>query len=175
MRSFLELKMDPDAIFLFRVARFPNPEAPGVPGSGRNWALATAAYAACWLFWILGVFLLYELVYSFARRWRVSEFSSSLAICFLDYCQSALSSTPYTFPHLRSISFPLLLTPTSVSCTISGSLPSRTMFLRIQAVMLVPIPPYRAGLVPSLHFSPKPVHFTHKTYLPLPCSSLVPE
>lgn len=56
----------------FRVSKFPNPEAPGVPGSGRNWALGAAAYIACWLVWILVVFVVYELIYSFARRWRVS-------------------------------------------------------------------------------------------------------
>ena len=58
---------------LVRVARFPNPVAPGVPGSGRNWALATAAYIACWATWIVAVFLVYELAYSFYRRWRVSK------------------------------------------------------------------------------------------------------
>ena len=56
-----------------RVAKFPNPEAPGVPGSGRNWALGAAAYIACWFAWITVVFVVYELVYSFIRRWRVSE------------------------------------------------------------------------------------------------------
>lgn len=58
-----------------RVARFPNPSAPGMPGSGKNWALGAAAYIACWLAWITMVFILYELVYSFWRRWRVSESS----------------------------------------------------------------------------------------------------
>lgn len=51
----------------------PNPEAPGVPGSGRNWALGAAAYIACWFTWIVAVFIVYEIVYSFIRRWRVSE------------------------------------------------------------------------------------------------------
>lgn len=51
----------------------PNPEAPGVPGSGRNWALAAAAYIACWFAWIVAVIVVYEIVYSFIRRWRVSE------------------------------------------------------------------------------------------------------
>ena len=44
-----------------------------MPGSGKNWALAMAAYIACWVFWIFGVFILYEVVYSFARRWRISK------------------------------------------------------------------------------------------------------
>ena len=55
-----------------RVAEHPNPTAPGVPRSGKNWALAATAYIACWLVWITLVFVLYELVYSFYRRWRVS-------------------------------------------------------------------------------------------------------
>jgi len=58
---------------LLRVARFPNPAAPGVPGSGRNWALGAAAYIACWAAWIVAVFFVYEIVYSFYRRWRVSK------------------------------------------------------------------------------------------------------
>lgn len=36
--------------------------------------MAAAAYVACWLVWIFPVFIVYELVYSFARRWRVSEY-----------------------------------------------------------------------------------------------------
>ncbi|KAI6144490.1 hypothetical protein BKA82DRAFT_4178517 [Pisolithus tinctorius] len=56
---------------LLQVAKYPNPVAPGVSGSGKNWALGAAAYIACWLVWIMVVFVLYELVYSFYRRWRV--------------------------------------------------------------------------------------------------------
>lgn len=56
-----------------RVSKFPNPEAPGVPGSGRNWALGAAAYIACWAAWILVVTVVYEFVYSFLRRWRVKR------------------------------------------------------------------------------------------------------
>ena len=60
-------------LMLYRVAKFPNPSAPGVPGSGRDWALAAAAYIACWFTWIFVIFIVYELIYSFVRRWRVSE------------------------------------------------------------------------------------------------------
>lgn len=56
-----------------RVAKFPNPVAPGVPGSGKNWTLAATAYIACFLAWIILVFIIYELIYSFYRRWRASE------------------------------------------------------------------------------------------------------
>lgn len=64
-----------------RIALFPNPIASGVPGSGRNWALGAAAYVACWVVWILGVFIGYELIYSFYRRWR---YSASLSLFTLD-------------------------------------------------------------------------------------------
>lgn len=70
VQSFLDF----NAVFIIlQIARFPNPSAPGVPGSGKNWALGAAAYIACWLAWITMVFVLYELVYSFWRRWRVKR------------------------------------------------------------------------------------------------------
>ncbi|RDB21863.1 hypothetical protein Hypma_010843 [Hypsizygus marmoreus] len=70
----LQTFFDFNAVFiLIQVSKFPNPQAPGVPGSGKNWALGAAAYVACWLVWILVVFIVYELVYSFARRWRVKR------------------------------------------------------------------------------------------------------
>ena len=53
-----------------RVSRFPNPDAPGVPGSGRNWVLGAVAYIASWVIWFFVVFIGYELFYSFYRRWR---------------------------------------------------------------------------------------------------------
>lgn len=58
---------------LIRAAKYPNPSAPGVAGSGRNWALGAAAYIACWVTQVFVVFVMYEIVYSFVRRWRVSE------------------------------------------------------------------------------------------------------
>ncbi|KAI0773116.1 hypothetical protein BD413DRAFT_656388 [Trametes elegans] len=70
----LQTFFDFNAVFiLLLVAKHPNPEAPGVPGSGRNWALAAAAYIACWFTWIVAVTVVYELVYSFIRRWRVKR------------------------------------------------------------------------------------------------------
>ncbi|KAH8829255.1 hypothetical protein DL96DRAFT_1791019, partial [Flagelloscypha sp. PMI_526] len=65
---------DFNAVFIMlQVAKFPNPQAPGVAGSGKNWILGTVAYVACWIFWIFGVFIGYELIYSFARRWRIKR------------------------------------------------------------------------------------------------------
>ncbi|KAF9787998.1 hypothetical protein BJ322DRAFT_1046489 [Thelephora terrestris] len=70
----LQTFFDFNAVYiLIQVARFPNPVAPGVPGSGKNWALGAAAYIACWAAGIFAVFLVYELVYSFYRRWRVKR------------------------------------------------------------------------------------------------------
>lgn len=70
----LQTFFDFNAVFiLILLAKYPNPEAPGVPGSGKNWALGAAAYIACWAVWIFVVFIVYELVYSFWRRWRVKR------------------------------------------------------------------------------------------------------
>ncbi|KAG1838230.1 hypothetical protein C8R48DRAFT_782462 [Suillus tomentosus] len=70
----LQTFFDFNAVFIMlQIARSPNPSAPGVPGSGKNWALGAAAYIACWLAWITMVLVLYELVYSFWRRWRVKR------------------------------------------------------------------------------------------------------
>jgi hypothetical protein len=56
-----------------RVAKFPNPDSPGVPGSSHNWVLGAVAYIACWILWIFGIFLGYEVLYSYYRRWRFRE------------------------------------------------------------------------------------------------------
>ncbi|KAJ3772517.1 hypothetical protein FB446DRAFT_48638 [Lentinula raphanica] len=70
----LQTFFDFNAVFiLIEVSKFPNPIAPGVPGSGRNWALGAAAYIACWFVWIFVVCIIYELVYSFIRRWRIKR------------------------------------------------------------------------------------------------------
>ncbi|KAK2464966.1 hypothetical protein APHAL10511_003042 [Amanita phalloides] len=70
----LQTFFDFNAVFiLVQVSKYPNPLVPGVPGSGRNWALGAAAYIACWLVWILIVTILYEIIYSFFRRWRIKR------------------------------------------------------------------------------------------------------
>ena len=60
-------------VYIRRVAKFPNPDSPGVPGSGHNWVLGAVAYIACWILWIFGVFLGYEVLCSYYRRWRFRE------------------------------------------------------------------------------------------------------
>ncbi|KAF9074125.1 hypothetical protein BDP27DRAFT_1214782 [Rhodocollybia butyracea] len=92
----LQTFFDFNAVFvLIQVSRFPNPLGPGVPGSGRNWALGAAAYTASWLVWILMVCILYELVYSFIRRWRTKR-----PAIYPIY----LSSPAFTFASLTSYS-----------------------------------------------------------------------
>jgi hypothetical protein len=55
-----------------RVTKFPDPSSIA-PASDRTWALGTAAYIFCSVVQIFGIFLFYEVVYSFYRRWRTSE------------------------------------------------------------------------------------------------------
>ncbi|TFK51230.1 hypothetical protein OE88DRAFT_1735165 [Heliocybe sulcata] len=105
----LQTFFDFNAVFiLIQVAKFPDPRAPGVPGSGRNWALGAAAYTACWFAWIFVVFLIYQLIYSFYRRWRVKRplmlplYMSSSAFNFV--CMTSYTNFSF-FQHLRSGAF----------------------------------------------------------------------
>ncbi|KAH9920648.1 uncharacterized protein B0H18DRAFT_1086374 [Fomitopsis serialis] len=66
----LQTFFDFNAVFILILSQ---PSAPGVPGSGRDWALAAAAYIACWFTWIVVISIVYELLYSFTRRWRVKR------------------------------------------------------------------------------------------------------
>ena len=104
-----------------RVAKFPNPDAPGVPGSGRNWVLGAIAYVTCWFIWIFGVFLGYELVYSFYRRWRfrelsdISTFRQISSPSFARPIQVVPSSFPSISPPRLSILSPCRRTTTFAS------------------------------------------------------------
>ncbi|KAF7304690.1 OPT oligopeptide transporter [Mycena kentingensis (nom. inval.)] len=105
----LQTFFDLNAVFiLVQISKFPNPLAPGVPGSGKNWALGAAAYVACWLVWIFPVVIMYELVFSFARRWRIKRpvmlplYLSSSGFNFV----SMTSFTNFCFmQHLRRSAF----------------------------------------------------------------------
>ena len=66
----------------FRVAKFPSPSSIS-PASTRAWTLATAAYIFCWAVQIFGIFILYELAFSFYRRWRTSQYHQALDIISL--------------------------------------------------------------------------------------------
>ncbi|KAJ7018483.1 hypothetical protein C8F04DRAFT_382851 [Mycena alexandri] len=105
----LQTFFDFNAVFvLVQISKFPNPDAPGVPGSGRGWALAAAAYVACWLVWIFPIFVVYELVYSFARRWRVKR-PIVLPLYLSSAAFNLVSMTSYTnfcfMQHLRYSAF----------------------------------------------------------------------
>ncbi|KIY49636.1 hypothetical protein FISHEDRAFT_14679, partial [Fistulina hepatica ATCC 64428] len=65
----VQLFFDFNAVYaIFQVAKYPN-----AGSSGKNWALAMAVYIICWVLWIFGIVLMYELIYSFVRRWRVKR------------------------------------------------------------------------------------------------------
>ncbi|KAG8215599.1 hypothetical protein J3R82DRAFT_3451 [Butyriboletus roseoflavus] len=92
----LQTFFDFNAVFiLLQVAEYPNPTAPGVSGSGKNWALGATAYIACWLVGVFIVFVLYELVYSFYRRWRVKR-PHIVPLYFSSSAFSFTSMTSYT-------------------------------------------------------------------------------
>ncbi|KIJ53404.1 hypothetical protein M422DRAFT_43065 [Sphaerobolus stellatus SS14] len=95
---------------------------PGVTNTPRNWTLATVAYIGCWVLQIIGVFIIYELIYSFWRRWRVKRplilpiylnsaahdlaaLTSYSNFCFLSYIRRSAR------PSIRSIFFPRSPTP----------------------------------------------------------------
>jgi hypothetical protein len=51
--------------------------------AGIGFPLSTVVYIAYWFFWIVCVVVLYEIMYSFYRRWRVSK---SPVFCFRKVC-----------------------------------------------------------------------------------------
>ncbi|KAH9172425.1 hypothetical protein EDB89DRAFT_2242881 [Lactarius sanguifluus] len=156
--------LDFNAVFiLIEVARFPNPDAPGVPGSGRNWALGVAAYIASWVVWFFGVFLGYELFYSFYRRWRFRRplilpiFLSSPAFNFV----SMASYNHFCFlQHIRNSAFPRV-NSSAVLPSAEGSLRdalAETCYFYAQNLPTVVTLLPRAGLALALllsFFSPE--------------------
>jgi len=90
----LQSFFDFNAVYiLLQVTKYPHPDS-----STRSWALATTAYIACWLVWILIVLLTYEVIYSFARRWRLRTSLRSLSLLSHSFSQAVLSSSPSTSP-----------------------------------------------------------------------------
>ncbi|KAK1220309.1 hypothetical protein PQX77_016934 [Marasmius sp. AFHP31] len=105
----LQTFLDFNSVYtMIQVSRFPDPDAPGVPGSGRNWAFGVAAYAACWLVWIVIVFIAYEVIYSFFRRWRTKR-PSIFPIYTSTSARNLTSMTSYTtfsfLQHIRLSAF----------------------------------------------------------------------
>jgi hypothetical protein len=93
-------------VFEFRITRYPTPLAPGVPNTSPYpaWLFALIAYLLATVVWLIGVVVIYEIVWCFWRRWRVKRpgmlgiFSSRPArklagmgsydrFCFLEYVQ----------------------------------------------------------------------------------------
>ncbi|KAF8261984.1 hypothetical protein EI94DRAFT_1809524 [Lactarius quietus] len=156
--------LDFNAVFiLIEVAKFPNPDAPGVPGSGRNWVLGAVAYIAAWVIWFFVIFLGYELFYSFYRRWRFRRplilpiYLSSPAFNFV----SMTSYSHFCFlQHIRNSAFPRV-NPSAVLPSAEGSLRdalAETCYFYAQNLPTVVTLLPRAGLALALlisFFSPE--------------------
>ena len=84
---------------------------------GKHRELAAAVYVGCWLAWIICMFLLYELAYSFIRRWRVSECP---ALTLSRSARSLIYRTTCNYAHiclshiLHQLLFPSLSAPPSL-------------------------------------------------------------
>lgn len=151
--------LDFNAVFIMiELARFPNPDAPGVPGSGRNWVLGAVAYVASWVIWFFGVFLGYELFYSFYRRWRFRRplilpiYLSSPAFNFV----SMTSYNHFCFlQHIRNSAFPRV-NSSAVLPSAEGSLRdalAETCYFYAQNLATVVTLLPRAGLALALLIS----------------------
>ncbi|KAF8465157.1 hypothetical protein DFH94DRAFT_360910 [Russula ochroleuca] len=160
----LQSYLDFNAVYIMiEVAKFPNPDAPGVPGSGRNWVLGAVAYIACWFLWMFGVFLGYEIIYSFYRRWRFRRplilpiYLSTPAFNFV-----AMSSYNHFcfLQHIRSSAFPHV-NPNAVLPSAEGSLRdalAETCYFYAQNLPTIVTLLPRAGLALALllsFFSPE--------------------
>src|SRR6266481_5180598 len=140
---------------LFPLTQHSVSSCPGQSNSARNWSLAVAAYIAC--FQLIGVFVVYELVYSFWRRWSVNEYcphyfrfhvslltyvhASTLVQAFLDHCTYAsqmhcMSMLENIVDWTQNISHP---------CRRGG----RYTFILMVQVRVVLMPFYRTSPYPS--------------------------
>ncbi|KAG8887848.1 hypothetical protein FRB98_008871 [Tulasnella sp. 332] len=96
LQTFLDFNV---AYMLGQIVKHPSPTQ-----TTHDWTLALVAYTACWFLWVFGVWMMYEVVYSFWRRWRAKRplltpiYLSSAAYTFV--CMT--SYTNYCFlRHLR--------------------------------------------------------------------------
>jgi hypothetical protein len=165
------------------VAKFPNPDAPGVPSSSQNWILGAVAYIACWIIWIFDVVLGYELIYSFYRHWHFRElflfvFSFQMARSFIIHSGRPLilpiylsspafnlvSMTSYMhfcfLRHIRSLAFPHVNSSTvlpSAEASLRDALAETCYFYAQNLPTIVTLLP-RTGLALALlltFFSPE--------------------
>jgi hypothetical protein len=120
-----------------RIALHPAPS-----NNPHNWALAAAAYTACWALWLFAVVLVYEGVYCFARRWRVlavylsapayalAGMTGYAAFCFLQYVRWGAWGEVRCFFFAWRRCFLVLLS----SCLLSAA--SSTIFVSVSFVLL---------------------------------------
>ncbi|CAG7850539.1 SubName: Full=Uncharacterized protein {ECO:0000313/EMBL:CCA67558.1} [Serendipita indica DSM 11827] len=103
----IQLFFDFNVVYiLVQITKYPTPLAPGVANTSPSpsWLFALILYLLATLLWLVGVVLVYEIAWSFWRRWRVKRpgmlgiFSSRPArklvgmgsydrFCFLEYVQ----------------------------------------------------------------------------------------
>src|SRR6266481_8560996 len=147
--------VSPPLCSLFLLTQHSVSSCPSQSNSARNWSLAVAAYIAC--FQLIGVFVAYELVYSFWRRWSVNEYcphyfrfhvslltyvhASTLVQAFLDHCTYAsqmhcMSMLENIVDWTQNISHP---------CRRGG----RYTFILMVQVRVVLMPFYRTSPYPS--------------------------
>ncbi|KAI5116634.1 hypothetical protein M0805_002397 [Coniferiporia weirii] len=122
---------------LVQIAIHPTPLSPpsvssggSDTSSGRNWALGAAAYGVCWLFWIVGVVLLYEVVFCWWRVWR-GKYPLIFPLYLSAPAFNIVCMTSYVnfcfFRHVRSSARPPLPRPLracGASSSASSTVPS---------------------------------------------------
>ncbi|KAH8111648.1 hypothetical protein DFH11DRAFT_1546499 [Phellopilus nigrolimitatus] len=98
--------------------------------SRRNWTLGAAVFGICWFFWVVGVVLLYEVVYCWWRVWR-SKRPLIMPLYLSAPAFSIVCMTSYVnfcfFRHLRSSARPLLPLPKFLKACGTSSSASSTV------------------------------------------------
>jgi hypothetical protein len=116
--------------------------------------MGAVAYIACSVLWIFGVFLGYEVLYSYYRRWRFREYSRLDVIEDMTYCLLHLGR-PLILPIYLSSSFQLCRHPTTF-------LLSPARLLGISLCQLERGPPFSGG---SLRDAlAETCHLLHRTF-----------
>ncbi|KAF8509755.1 hypothetical protein BU17DRAFT_98635 [Hysterangium stoloniferum] len=130
----LQTYFDFNAVFMIlQISSHPGPD-----NNAKNWALAATAYIACYVFQIVGVFIIYELIYSFWRRWRVKRplilpiylssparnlvaLTSYTHYCFLAYIRRSARPSLHSLLHPNSNDRALAASPASSISSSSSS------------------------------------------------------
>ncbi|KAG8929842.1 hypothetical protein FRC02_005008 [Tulasnella sp. 418] len=128
LQSFLDFNI---AFMLIQIAKHPTPSVISSlavssspsdnSASSRNWTLATVAYIACWAIWVFGIWLCYEVVYCFWRRWRVKR-PLLIPIYLSTPAFNLVSMTSYTnFCFLNHIRWSSLMLWDDAHSSVGGS------------------------------------------------------